>query len=465
MRAFRRFMPGRRVVIRLLRRGFAFRASALVILAAAIGIPITLSGQASASVTPVTITGFAAAPVNGPAITYGDTTVAVTGRLVESLSQTTGIPDEQIQIKLGTGTAGTAMTGVDGNFSTTLSLPAGGYMRAVFPGDTAQGYGAASTSVPGTLVPATKALTRVTLDAQPTLVPAGTKLTFTGKAEVQVAGSWQPLPGARVALEQLSQSLVPAEPVTDASGAFTSPAITATEFSEWRAEVQIPAFSLYGSSLSNLDMVGVIYHTRIAAASVPATREAHQTWTISGTAQVWNGTTWIGHWMDLSFYYQVQGTSTWVLDGGAQANASGAFSGLAVVRPGHYNWQVRVPVSTGADEFLASASGTYKNFVTDHTCVTGTSVSHSAGRTLVHARIQDWCANGQVTFGQVRGKVVNVYYHAPGSTPWRLIAQPHTDANGFVNYTRYSVLRGYFMVVFPAQGNYLRSASKTVYAG
>lgn len=103
--------------------------------------------------------------------------------------------------------------------------------------------------------------------------------------------------------------------------------------------------------------------------------------------------------------------------------------------------------------------------VPDHTCVTGTYVSHYYGRTLVHARVQDWCANGQVTFGPVKGQVVNVYYHPAGSTTWRLIAQPHTDANGFVNYTSYSVPRGYFLVVFPAQGYYLRSASKTVYAG
>jgi hypothetical protein len=86
------------------------------------------------------------------------------------------------------------------------------------------------------------------------------------------------------------------------------------------------------------------------------------------------------------------------------------------------------------------------------------------GRTMVHARVQDWCANGQQTFGQVKGKIVKVYYHPRGSTTWRLIAQQYTDANGFVDYTRYSVVRGYFMVVFPAQGCYLGSASKSVYA-
>jgi hypothetical protein len=467
MRAFRWPVPGRRAVTRPTRRVLAFGASAAVLLGVAVGVPVALGGQASASVVPVIITGFAAAPVDGPTITYGDATVAVSGRLVQYSSQTTGIPDEPIQIELGAGTAvGTSTTDADGNFSITVSLPTGGYLRAEFFGDTAQGYGATGTS--GTLIPETKALTRVTLNAQPKLVPAGTKLTFTGKAEVQVAGTWQPLPGARVVLQLGSgQSLDPmGEAVTDASGAFTLPAVADTEFGQWLAAVEAPSYSLYGNSQSNLVMVGVIYQTRIAAVAVPATREAHQSFTITGTAQVWNDATWTGYpGMWVRYYYQVQGSSTWVYDAQTQTNASGGFSSIAFVKPGHFVWQVRVPAYVSADKFLPSASGTYKSFITDHTCVTGFYVSHSSGRTLVHARVQDWCANGQLSFGEVKGKVVNVYYHPAGSTTGRLIAQPHTDADGFVVYTIYSVLRGYFKVIFPAQGYYLASASKTVYAG
>jgi hypothetical protein len=223
---------------------------------------------------------------------------------------------------------------------------------------------------------------------------------------------------------------------------------------------------LYTGTISNSDLVNVSYRTRVASFSVPATREAHQSYTVRGTAQVWNGSAWTGDaGLQVAYYYRLQGSSTWIKAGSAQTDAAGGFSGPAFIRPGHTVWQVRVPQLTEGTQFLASASGTENSFITDHTCVTGLNVSHYGGRTLVHARVQDWCAAGQQSFGQVKGQLAMVYYHPRGTTAWRYLGETRTDASGFVNLTRYSVVRGYFHVVFPAQGYYLASTSNSVYAG
>jgi hypothetical protein len=99
--------------------------------------------------------------------------------------------------------------------------------------------------------------------------------------------------------------------------------------------------------------------------------------------------------------------------------------------------------------------------VSDQTCVTGLTVSRGRARTEVQAQVQDSCATGQRSFGKVSGQVAEVYYHPRGSTTWSLLGQARTDTNGFVDYTSGDALRGYFKVVFPAQGYYLGSTSQT----
>src|SRR5262249_51447183 len=220
-------------------------------------------------------------------------------------------------------------------------------------------------------------------------------------------------------------------------------------------------FSLYGSSQSNVNLFGSSYRTRIATVSLPATPEAHQPFTLTGVAQVWNGATWTGYaGMPVEYYYQVQGTSTWVYAGAAQTDASGGFSGPASVQPGQLDWQIRVPASGDGNKFLPSASTTYAGSVSDQTCVTGLTVSRGR-RTEVQAQVQDSCATGQQSFGDVSGQVAEVYYRAKGSTTWSLLGQTRTDANGFVDYTSDDSLRGDFKVVFPAQGYYLGSTTQT----
>jgi hypothetical protein len=99
--------------------------------------------------------------------------------------------------------------------------------------------------------------------------------------------------------------------------------------------------------------------------------------------------------------------------------------------------------------------------VTDQTCVTGLTVSRGRTGTEVQAQVQDLCATGQQSFGGVSGQVAQVFYHPRGSTAWSLLGQVQTDANGFVDYVNGGALRGYYKVVFPAQGYYLGSANQT----
>src|SRR5262249_48968556 len=138
---------------------------------------------------------------------------------------------------------------------------------------------------------ATAAQTRVTLNGLPAPVLAGTELTFTGRAEVKVGGSWEPLPGARVELDQVTSSPPEVTSGTTGSGGQFSLAATVTGFGQYRATLDAQAaapFSLYGSSQSSADLIGGSYRTRIAAVWLPATPEAHQSFTVTGVAQVWN---------------------------------------------------------------------------------------------------------------------------------------------------------------------------------
>jgi hypothetical protein len=429
----------------------------VLLLGAALGVRVAFGGQAAASTTPVVITGFATTPAT---ITYGHATVTVSGKLVEYGSQTAGVPGEQVQIEFGTSTAISTRTGADGSFSATVSLPKGGNVFAEFNGDAAYGYTRTSTVA----INATAAQTRVTLNGLPAPVLARTELTFTGKAEVKVAGSWEPLPGARMELDQVAPSpLEVTNGTTGSDGQFSLPA-TVTGFGQYRVILDAQAaapFSLYGSSQTNVDLIGGSYRTRIAAVSLPATPEAHQPFTVTGVAQVWNGAAWSGYaGMPVQYYYQVQGTSTWVYAGAAQTDASGGFSGTASVQPGQLDWQIRIQASGDGNKFLPSTSTTYAGLVSDQTCVTGLAVSRNR-RTDVQARVQDSCATGQQSFGEVSGQVAEVYYRPRGSTTWSLLGQARTDANGFVDYMSDGSLRGAFKVVFPAQGYYLGSTSQT----
>lgn len=417
---------------------------------------------ASASVaTPTEITGFAVSPT---VISYGSTQVTVSGQLVEDADPSVGIAGQQVAVEYAPPagsdtTIATVVTDSAGNFTASVPLPAGGGVRAVSNGGTTYGEAASKT----VSISTSPEYPVVTLNPQARTVAAGTSLTFTGKAQVTVNGTVEPLAGAPVELLE-NGTVIKSGATTGTDGTF-SLAVKATSGGVWQAEVD-PVYagnqSLYNESASNGVTVAVASSTRIESFSVPATREAHSAFTVSGTAQRWNGTSWTAAaYVTVTVYRRVEPSTTWKLAGSTQASSSGAFKVNASVTPGHTVWQVRVPAQGSPDVYHASSSGTHNSFITDKTCFTSLAANHFDGRTLVSGFVIDHCGTSR-TFGIVKGSA-RVYYHPRGSTAWRYLGSARTGAGGSVNYTYYHVLNGYFRIVFPAQGYYLSSTSKTVY--
>lgn len=430
---------------------------------AALAIPVSaVASTTAASQAPVTITAFAISPA---AINYGARQVTVSGRLVEYNSPGTGVPNETVSIdNASTGAAvGTLETGSDGSFSAAVTLPGAAGYRAFFGGDATYGPGASATvHVSVNALP-----TAVTLNPQPASnVSAGTTLTFTGSVRIQLTdGTWEALPGAPVELVRNGDETV-ASGTTAADGTFSLP-VAATGGVTWQADVPAEGsagVAWYSGSDSAVDMVSVTHSTRIASFSVPATREAHQTFTVSGTAQAWNGSAWTSPAaVFVDFYYAFQGQTTWHLAGSAQVDTTGHFSARASVRPGHTIWQVRIAQQTSGDVYLGSSSGTANSFITDRTFSHVSHVGISGSRTIVSGWVRDWNATGQQTFGNIVGPYVKVYYHSRSTSTWSYLGEVRTAAGGNVTFTENKALHGYFRLVFPAFGNYLGSTSNTYY--
>ena len=105
--------------------------------------------------------------------------------------------------------------------------------------------------------------------------------------------------------------------------------------------------------------------------------------------------------------------------------------------------------------------------MTDATFVTNIVADHLGGRgTFVGAFVQDWGSGAMDrTFGTVTG-TARVYYHSRGTSAWQYLGSTRLGDGGSAAYTKGgSLLQGYFEVVFPAQGYYRASTSKTIYLG
>lgn len=428
------------------------------------GSAVVGATASAVALTPTKVTGFTVSPTT---ISYSDTQVTVSGQLVEASDPSVGIPGQPVAVEYAPpgdkeSPITTVSTGSGGDFTALVSLPAGGSIMAVYSGSMT--YESSRSNAVSIYTDPEYPV--VTLNPQAkTLVPAGTSLTFTGKAQVDVGGAPEPLAGAPVFLFHNGAEaggLV----TTKADGTFTL-AGTATSGGVWQAEVE-PVYSsnqsLYAASASNEVTVAVAHNTRVQSFSVPAKREAHSAFTVSGIAQQWSGTKWTGaSYVLVSVYYRDGSSTVWRKAGSGQANSGGAFKINPSVVPGHTVWQVRVPAQGKADVYHASVSGTRDSFVTDETCFSGLAASHVNGRTQVQGFVIDHCGNRK-SFGTVKG-TAKVYYHPRGTTAWRYLGSVRTGAGGSVVYTYYKTLAGYFRIVFPAQGYYLGSTSKTMHLG
>lgn len=447
-----------------------FRLPAIGLLFAALAVPVAANSATASATSPIqtAIIDFTATP---SAISVGNTQVTLSGKLVEAADHSVGLPNETLfwafmMADDGSPTIGSGSTGSDGSFAIPYTTDVGGMFDVQFSGDSAHNY--AGAPVVHINVKAVPDPTSVTINAQPeSLVSAGSALTFTGKAEAMSADGMQPL--ANVFVGMLRNGLpTGAGAFTKADGTFTA-TLTAYSGGAWQAEVDAlgwpQAYLIYQQSKSNSVQVNVQYNTRVEAFSVPAKHEAHATFTVSGHVQALSGTAyWFGaSGLSVGFYYRVPPAAGWVRAGSATTAANGAFRGSARVVPGHSVWQVRVAKQSLGDVYLPSASGTSASFITDRTCAS-ISVRHSHGRTTVSGAVKDRCAAKERSFGAVKG-VVKVYYHPRGAKTWRYFGQVHTGAGGTYSDSLHGVLNGDFRVVFPAQGYFLGSVSKTLRLG
>lgn len=208
------------------------------------------------------------------------------------------------------------------------------------------------------------------------------------------------------------------------------------------------------------------YQTRVSSFTVPATREVHSLFKISGTAQEHVGSRWTAAGSVLvDYYFRMLPSGKWVHAGTGTTNSRGDFSSkLGLIKFGHTQWQARVRLlQRGSVEYLASSSRTRDSFFTDRTYVTSFVALHFAGETELGAIMQDWPPSGGVTYTTVRG-VAKFYYHPKGTNKWRYLGSSRTDSSGAVSL-ELGAINGYFRIVFPAQGYFLGSVSKTEYLG
>jgi hypothetical protein len=179
-----------------------------------------------------------------------------------------------------------------------------------------------------------------------------------------------------------------------------------------------------------------------------------------GTVERWNGTAWVGltyGWVD--FYYRPKGSTTWHKDYTAQTDEYGHFRNVVGVHLGTADWQARV--RTAADT-LASTSGTVANTITDQTRFASASVSHTSSKSYVNGQVTDWSKSQPSSFSTLKGLKVHLYYRAHGSTTWHSYLTATLATNGRFAFTAAKGKSYYFKVVFPTQGAYQTSTSKTL---
>jgi hypothetical protein len=452
----------------------AFRLPAALLLAG-VALAASAAGASTASAATATtrtetqVISFKATP---SLITYGNSTVTFTGKLVEQADNSVGIASEPVSIAeqlpgAPISRVATVATGSDGSFTVTLPpLTSGADFWALFDGNS--GYASTSAELKVETKPAP---VKITLNPQPkSLVWAGTRLSFTGKVQVETpAKTWVPYAGATLLAFDTSahEQVVTAKP----DGTFTF-STTAAQSETWQLATILadPASSLYEEGATSHPVtVNVQYRTRILKFTVPARSEAHADIHVTGVVQVWNGSAWVGHaGITPAAYYRVLPSAKWIHANTGTTNGQGAFTinTYGNVVPGHLRWRIVVPRQGASNVYLASGSGTHDSLVYDHTCIPNFSADHftALSRTDIAGFVQDWCGNPEWTFGTVTG-TAQFYYHPRGTTKWTYLGSGKLGVSGSAVFTANRILHGYFKMVYPAHGYFLASTSKTFYLG
>jgi hypothetical protein len=247
---------------------------------------------------------------------------------------------------------------------------------------------------------------------------------------------------------------------TSATIVFTAATLTAAVTAATTASAASAPTAVGGTAVT------VKVQTRVPTFTVPASREVHSLFKVSGTAQRRAGSAWTAASSVLvDYFFRALPSGKWNYAGTGRTNSRGAFSSqLGLIKFGHMAWQARVRTQTQhGTEYLTSSSATRDSFFTDRTYVTHFVALHLEGGTALGAIVQDYPQSGGVTYATVKG-VAKFYYHPKGTSTWRYLGSDRTSSFGAVAYALAGTVDGYFRIVFPAQGYFLGSQS-TEYLG
>jgi hypothetical protein len=431
---------------------------------AALAVPVSAAGPQSTS-----IVGFTSSVST---VAY-EQPVTFNGDLVEGATKTP-VANEPVQIEIqppGRGAytpVASGMTGSDGHFTITTPLPSGGYVRALFAGDTGL---ASSTSTNWMLLYVAHVPGRLVLDKVPASVPTGTAVTFSGAMEVEVNGTWRPFQGIPLTLTMepytSSQSNVTYTTTSGADGRFslTEPV---RETSDWSVDTALNGsywgdwFPSYASA--DYNWINGVSRTQIIGFSLPSHDEAHDAYYkgmyATGTVQAWNGNAWTGlAYGGVTFYYRPKGATKWIKDYGAQADQYGHFRNIVGVHLGTADWQVRV--QSAADTLPSTSINTVTSTVTDRTHFSADDNNSRSSGSTINGQAIDWY-NGQVSFSTLRGLKLRLYYQRQGSKTWHYYVTVTIGRNGLFHFSVAKSHGYHFKVVLPAQGPYQSSTSRTL---
>jgi hypothetical protein len=453
------------VLISRVRRTALAGAGVLAVSAAATPIAFIPSALAAAP-TATEITGFT---VSADTVTYG-TQLTISGFLVEAGGTSAGIGGEQVSIdeyQGGPGAIATPATSSSGYFTATVTLHNGGELRALFNGDTANGYGASESSVLSVYSAQPQPVPSVTLNPQPkSTVAAGASLTFTGKATVTQDGTTYALADVPVGLVGDVGNSAVGQADTDSDGNF-SVTVPANDGPDWQAEV----LAQYGSpwdfynitnNESNTVDVNVTYKTRVLSFTVPAKVAQQSSASVTGVVQEWDGTAWTAADAPVVYgYYRILPSGKWIR-GFTDFAINGRFRGPEVnASLGHLRWKIVVPEQDDAGEiFAASSSGTHDSWIVSRTYEDAFSTYREPTYTNILGFITTEPSNqANIFYGQPVPGIVKFYYHPRGTTKWTYLGETRVNSLGEAGWS-IGKTSGYFEIVYPAQGNYLASSKE-----
>jgi hypothetical protein len=416
------------------------------------------------------IPALAATPVIATRILLSDAPVAypgstvIRGTLVQASDQQTPIAGKTIDLTLETGnrailSLGHLTTAADGTFTLTTTLPALGWIKANFTGDSTYATWSTGEYTHQTLLP-----TRVTLEPLPATVKGLSYNTVHGNAQVQAPdGTWMPAADTNIAVHGDNQGNYQSGhwdmTTTDTNGRFTVD-LGITDPGPYHADTQPSWYSYAGTSTSpgvQTQITPAPTYISGFAATQPAIAQnglifsAH----VDGLRTGSNGLTSKAGYDPAHLFFRATGTTTWTDMGTAPTYNPDLFT----IYPSAYlpsgklaegSWQLRILPSP-------IVQATASNIIT---------VDVKTETWLNHPQLTNHHLTGilddQPTSGPLTHQTVKLYFRYRGGKAWHYSGSTTTDLNGTFSLTTTNAHRWY-RVVFPTGTGYWGVVSPSFY--